>query len=162
MRTGKSAPDYFSLEVNTFATASNICSASYWETGACFSRRKSPVLLQTDIHRRMSSVRLISESVLHTLSIRQTGKYFFSQAFPFWARDSRMRIHISSRILNYGLASTAASSHILVFGPNTCTHTTTPSVAISFMESASESSFCEHIPLQQQNCYAMFRRKAVA
>ena len=66
MRNGKAAPDYFSLEVNTFATASNICSASYWERGACFSRRKSPVLLQTDIHRRMSSVRLISESVLHT------------------------------------------------------------------------------------------------
>lgn len=58
-----------------------------------------------------------------------------------------MRIHISSRILNYGLASTAASSHILVFGPSTFIHTTTPYVAISFMESASESSFCEHIPV---------------
>ena len=33
MRNGKSAPDYFSLEVNTFATASNIWSASYWERG---------------------------------------------------------------------------------------------------------------------------------
>ena len=33
MRNGKAAPDYFSLEVNTFATASNIWSASYWERG---------------------------------------------------------------------------------------------------------------------------------
>ena len=72
MRNGKAAPDYFSLEVNTFATASNICSASYWETGACFSRRKSPVLLQTDIHRRMSSVRSISE-LLRNVPAKSSG-----------------------------------------------------------------------------------------
>lgn len=33
MKNSKSASDYLSLEVNTFATSSNIWSAAYWESG---------------------------------------------------------------------------------------------------------------------------------